>query len=166
MPTAISNASPLIHLAKVGHLSLLRAFHQQVWVPPAVWREVVERGQGHPETPLVVQAFQEGWLQQKVVQDERLASLLRIHLDEGEAEAIALALQTQAEVVLLDDSEARRVARQLNLRVTGVVGILIRAKREGKIASLRVERERLRTEAHFWVADHVIQSALHTVGEQ
>lgn len=84
MPKAVSNASPLIHLGRIGHLDLLREFHEQVWIPTAVWREVFERGQGRPEIPVIEQAYQAGWLQQKVVSDTTLVSLLRMQLDVGE----------------------------------------------------------------------------------
>ena len=165
MPRVVSNASPLIHLAKIGRLNLLQEFHQQVLVPPAVWREVVELGQTYPETPLIEHGFQQGWLQQKSVSDSRLVSLLKLQLDEGESEAITLAIQERAEVVLLDDSLARLVARRLGLQVTGVVGVLIRAKREAKIISLRQELERLRYEGGFWLSEHLVQRALQAVGE-
>ncbi len=165
MPRVVSNASPIIHLAKMGHLHLLQEFHQQVLVPPAVWREVVERGQTYPETPLIERAFQEGWLQQKSVSDSHMVSLLKLQLDEGESEAIVLAIQERAKVVLLDDSLARMVARQLSLQVTGVVGVLIRAKREAKIVSLKQELERLRNEGGFWLSEHLVQRALQAVGE-
>jgi predicted nucleic acid-binding protein len=95
MPSAVSNASPLVHLAKIGRLHLLQEFHQQVLVPQAVWREVIEQGQDYPETPLIERAFQEGWLQVRVAFVERLVSLLKLQLDEGESGAIALALQEQ-----------------------------------------------------------------------
>ncbi|MEJ5384508.1 MAG: DUF3368 domain-containing protein [Fimbriimonadales bacterium] len=165
MPRAVSNASPLIHLAKIGRLHLLREFHAQVLAPPAVWREVVERGQAYPETPIIERAFRDGWLQQKSISDSVLVSLLKLQLDEGEAEAIALALQERTEVVLLDDSQARLMARRLNLQVTGVVGILIRAKREAKIVSLKQEIDRLREQGGFWLAERVVQRALQAVGE-
>ncbi|BCW95585.1 MAG: hypothetical protein KatS3mg018_1067 [Fimbriimonadales bacterium] len=91
--------------------------------------------------------------------------MLKLQLDEGEAEAIALALQERTEVVLLDDSQARLMARRLNLQVTGVVGILIRAKREAKIVSLKQEIDRLREQGGFWLAERVVQRALQAVGE-
>jgi predicted nucleic acid-binding protein len=84
---------------------------------------VIEQGQGYPETPLIERAVQDGWLQQKPLQDENLASLLKLYLGAGEAEAIALAVQEQPDVLLLDDSEARLVARQMNLRVRSDLGI-------------------------------------------
>jgi len=145
---------------------LLREFHREVLIPPAVLREVIEQGQGYPETPLIERAVQDGWLQQKPLQDENLASLLKLYLGAGEAEAIALAVQEQPDVLLLDDSEARLVARQMNLRVTGVVGVLIRAKQEKKIPSLKEALERLRSEAGFWLADHFVQRVLQVVGEE
>jgi predicted nucleic acid-binding protein len=94
-----------------------------------------------------------------------MVSLLKLQLDEGESEAIVLAIQERAEVVLLDDSLARMVARQLSLQVTGVVGVLIRAKREAKIVSLKQELERLRNEGGFWLSEHLVQRALQAVGE-
>jgi hypothetical protein len=86
-------------------------------------------------------------------------------LDEGEAEAIALAREEQAPVVLLDEKDARQVARRLNLRVLGTVGLLIWAKRVGAIASLREQLDTLRTLGRFRLSQAVYDEALRIVGE-
>ena len=99
----------------------------------------------------VLEARKTGWLQVKEVKDQPLVQALRRDLDQGEAEAIALALQSKAEWTLLDERDARRVAKQLGLRVTGVLGILLRARREGRLSSLQAAMEQLREKAGFHI---------------
>lgn len=64
-----------------------------------------------------------------------------------------MALETEHDIILLDESEARRIAGSYNLNVTGVIGLLIRAKRDGHISSLEDEMARLRDEGHFWIRE-------------
>ncbi len=132
MPTAVSNASPLIHLAAIDRFELLRYFYEEVWIAPAVWREVVLEGQGRPGSVEVAKAADQGWLRVVAPSDDKLSRLLRRDLDDGEAETIALAVENLPGAVLLDESEGRRIADIYSLNKTGVVGLLIRAKREGR----------------------------------
>ncbi|MCD6334733.1 MAG: DUF3368 domain-containing protein [Candidatus Latescibacteria bacterium] len=78
---------------------------------------------------------------------------------------IALAVGQQADLVLLDESEARRIAERFGLIKTGVIGILIRAKRESKIQSLQAELDKLWHQAGFWMEEGLYHQALRTVGE-
>jgi len=80
---------------------------------------------------------------------------LRKDLHEGESETIAIAVENDPEIVFLDESEARRIARVYRLNITGVVGILIRAKREDMIPSLQEDLDRLRDEAGLWIGEDV-----------
>jgi uncharacterized protein len=165
MPGAISDSSTLIHLARVGHLGLLREFYGQVTVPPAVWREVVEEGEGRPGAREVEEAQRSGWLSVVAPANTSLLRLLDREINEGEAEVIALALEQAPEVILLDESDARRVAEVYGVPKTGVVGLLIRARIAGKISSLRSELDRLRRDAGFWITDDLQRQALEAVGE-
>jgi uncharacterized protein len=81
-------------------------------------------------------------------------------LDKGESEAIALALQAQAEWALLDEKEGRRVAKSLGLRVTGVLGILIRARKMGKLEHLQKLLEDLREKAGFHIRADLLNKVL------
>lgn len=85
-------------------------------------------------------------------------------LDTGEAEAIQLAQTLHADLLLIAEAAGRRVAVQLGLKVTGVVGVLIEARRRGEILHLRSQLERLRA-AGFWLGDPLIESALRLAGE-
>lgn len=91
--------------------------------------------------------------------------VLQNTLDNGESEAIALAVQQSANRLLLDEREARRIAKELRLNITGVLGILVRAQREGDISSLREMMDALRQNAGFFIADTLWNTILREVGE-
>lgn len=96
----ISNASVFIGLSSIGMLLLLRErFPERILVPEAVWGEVVDEGAERPGAREVSAA---NWIKVQKVKDKRMVGLLRAELDEGEAEAIALAHEVGADVVLLD----------------------------------------------------------------
>ena len=163
---AVSNSSPLIHLSAISRLHLLRHFHETVLIPPAVWREVVEEGKGRPGAAEVEKARHEGWLTVIPPVDQFLVRALSADLDQGEAEAIVLALEQSPVVLLLDERRARLRARTYSLRLTGVIGILIRARRTGLIPSLRVALQELTEKSGFWIHKTVFDAALKAVGEK
>ncbi|MFQ4137648.1 DUF3368 domain-containing protein [Nodosilinea sp. PGN35] len=86
-------------------------------------------------------------------------------LDIGEAEAIALAVEVQATQVLIDERRGRLVASRLNLRYTGLLGILAEAKGQGLIAEVKPLLDALINEAGFWVAEPLYTSVLRLVNE-
>jgi len=166
MQKAISDSSTLIHLAGIGRLELLKEFYGKVLITPAVWKEVVEEGTGRPGAREVKEAYSSGWIEVIAIGNESAVRLLERELHKGEAEAIALAIERHPEVIFLDELEARRVANVYGLRKTGVIGILIRAKLEGKVASLREELDKLRNDAGFWIGDEIYRRALKAVSEE
>lgn len=97
----------------------------------------------------------------------RIKILLRLNaeIDRGEAEVIALALEQKASLVLLDDSDAREKARIYQLEITGIIGILLRAKYCGKIASLAKTLEALQNSG-FWMHDRLIHRVLLEADEK
>jgi predicted nucleic acid-binding protein len=165
MRVAASDSSALIHLAAIVRLGLLCEFYDEVIVPPAVWREVVELGAQRTGVKEVRQAAAEGWLQIKSPTSTATLAFLRGQLDAGEAEAIALALEQSPEILLLDEEFGRSIARQFGLKITGTVGILIRAKLTGRIPSLRQELDQLRGPGRCYLSESLYQTALKETGE-
>jgi predicted nucleic acid-binding protein len=86
-------------------------------------------------------------------------------LDEGEAEAIALAVERPGCALLLDESRGRRVAERFGLDVVGTLGVLVRAKRAGLVPAVRPLVAALREAHGFRVAAEVVASALREAGE-
>lgn len=82
--------------------------------------------------------------------DKNIVTVLQAELDNGESEAIALALEKSADLILLDDAEAREKARLYHFKITGTLGILLRAKKEGKLQSFGDIIEQLLATG-FWV---------------
>lgn len=160
---AVTNSSILIALSTIGQLSLLhQRFPDGVFLPQAVWREVVETGKGQPGAQDVASA---SLLTIRQVTNTSIISLLRIELDEGEAEAIALFAENPVDAILLDEKNARRVARQMGLPVLGTAGILIWAKQQGLIITLKEQLDALQNQGEFRLSQSLYQEALNRVGE-
>jgi len=159
---AVTNSSVLIALSTIGQLSLLhQRFPEGLLLPQAVWREVVETGADIPGSREVASA---SWLTRRAITNNALATLLRLELDEGEAEAISLYLEEPVEAILLDEKNARKVARRMGLPVLGTLGILIWAKKNGSIPILREQLDALRL-GKFRLSQLIYQEALNQVGE-
>lgn len=158
----IANSSVLIALSSIGQLTLLsQRFPEGILIPPAIWQEVVTSGMGRAGATEVKSA---SWLLVREVKESGLLTLLRTQLDSGEAEAIAV--QETADVILLDEKAARKTAVTLGLAVLGTVGVLIWAKHQGFIESLRPQLDRLQTRGHFRISQTVYQQALQRAGER
>ena len=104
-----SNTSPISNLAIIGRLNLLRTQLHEIWIPGAVESELNQLPHA-AALKEVQQAFQDGWIKPRKLQDDKVARLLKSTLDPGAAEAIALALEISADVVLLDEREGRAAA--------------------------------------------------------
>ncbi len=105
------------------------------------------------------------WVRVKSASNRPLVDALRLDLDFGEAESIALALELKADLVLLDEQAGRYAAQHFSLRVMGVVGLLVRAKKLGLIAEVRSHLDALRQQAGFYLHEAVYQHALQLAGE-
>lgn len=162
MPIVISNASQIINLAIIGRLNLLKTIWGKIYVPEAVWKEVVIDGEDKAEVAEIKKA---DWISVEKVEDRNLTLLLMQNLDKGEAEAIALAIEKNADIILLDETDAREVADIYRIEKTGVLGILLLAKLKNEIPNLKQEIEKLKTMADFWLKESLIQNVLREAGE-
>jgi hypothetical protein len=130
----IVDTGPLIGLARIDRLELIRQLWNRVIVPPTVWREAVVEVPEAPGAPRIRAAA--NWIE-IVESDEDLLAPIALLLDQGEAEALALAVGNRNATVLLDDLRARKLAKRLSLHVTGTVGLILLAKKRGLIENVR-----------------------------
>ena len=105
------------------------------------------------------------WIQTRQVTNNSIVEVLRNELDLGETEAIALALELEAEQVPIDERLGRIVAARLNLRYTGILGILVEAKSQGLIPLVKPLLDDLINQAGFWIAEPLYNSVLELVSE-
>jgi predicted nucleic acid-binding protein len=148
VPDVVSDTSPLQYLHQLDLLDVLPAFYRVVVVPAAVAAELDEGRVAGVSLPDVRTL---SWARVAAGIDDPVVRLL-VDLGSGEREALALAVARPGSLVLLDDLLARRYARVLGLRFTGTLGILLRAKREGRVPSVarlvdRLEELRFRLDA-------------------
>ncbi len=157
--SAIVNASPLIFLARSGHLALLKAFADEVWVPEPVAEEILRRGQ-HDITAKAIE--ETNWLISKPVGDIP-AAILDWRLGAGESAVLALAIEHQLEAII-DDLAGRKCAARLGIPVRGTLGIVLAAKKRGVIHQARpVIEEMMKT--GLYLSKKVLDKALERVGE-
>lgn len=160
----VSNTSPLSALAIIGRLGLLRAQFGTIRIPRAVWTELsrLEHASGKQA---LEQARSEGWIEVHETANHPIIGILSTTLDAGESEAIAMSLEWPADLLVMDESSGRAMARNLKIRITGTLGVLLKAKRDGEIPSLESEMDRLVREAGFFVSDRVRNAFLEAAGE-
>lgn len=157
----ICNTSPLILLAKIRRLDLLDQLYDKVSIPSSVLKEV--EAKPGKETELIQSLLQRQKFQLRQA-TKRTLEELPPGLGAGEREAIALALETRANLVALDDQQGRHIARERGLSVTGTIGILIEARQKGMIPSVRCELDRL-IEVGMWVHEVFYHRIIQEFGE-
>jgi predicted nucleic acid-binding protein len=150
----VSDTSPLTALLTVGEENLLRKLFAEVVIPIAVRDELLR---SHPVLP--------EWLRVEAVKNVAEASRLSGVLDAGEAEAIELAKELQADLLLIDERKGRRVAVEEGVAVIGLLGVLLLAKRTQLIPSAAKLLLRLEVEAGVYLSADIKNQALKTVGE-
>jgi predicted nucleic acid-binding protein len=159
--TVVCNATPLINFAVINRLDVLQATFGQIIIPQAVYDET--SGSGFPGSQLVLQAIASGWLQVRLV--STIAIAIPPELDDGEREAITLALETGEQQILLDEREARQIARSLGLQVIGTLGILLLAKNQQIIPQVQPLLDAMIDTAQYWVSATLYQQVLQQAGE-
>lgn len=158
----VINTGPVIALvAATDSLAWLAKLYRDVWMPQAVYDELCASDSSTPEAALVDGA---GHIIHRVPPSGELPPSLAHQIDQGEAWVIQTALMRNVTTVAIDEKAGRRVARLHGLKVTGSLGILIRAKKEGAIDNLEDAILRMRSRG-IWLSDELTRQALSEVGE-
>ena len=158
----VSDATPLIALAKINHLALLADLFGSVVIPQSVHDEVVTNAPNRPGAAEIAKA---DWIHVQSPADQTKVAYLRIDLDPGEAEALVLAEELSADWTLLDETKARLAAELIGLRYIGTIGLLLTAKQKGKIMALRPLLDELCAKK-FYLSKSVCRAVLKQAGER
>ena len=161
----VADAGPLIGLARIDRLGLLRALYGTVAIPQSVLSEL-RSDSDRPGSRALKAALAEGAIEPRHPGsgcENELARLSRV-LDAGEASAILLAEQLQARFLLIDERRGRQVARARGLPVVGVAGVLLAARRTGRLDSVGAALNALSHE-QYRLSDALVQEVLRLAGE-
>jgi uncharacterized protein len=156
----VSDTSPILSLALIGQLDLLRDLYGTIVIPEAVRAEIISTDQGGAR-----EVAQADWIITRPIDPDVILKLLLREVDWGEAEAIGLALQLKADVLLIDEHKARQLAAYLELGVVGLLDVLQEAKQRHLIISVKPILDDLIVRARFRVSHKLYQRTLLTAGE-
>ncbi len=157
----VSDTSPILNLARIGCLDLLHTLYHRIFIPPAVYAELSVEGFELPDAIQIADA----WVTVETPMNRAFVAELHLKLDQGEAEAIALAIERRADLILIDERRGRSIASQHGLSAMGLLGVLLEAKNAGALESVRTTLDRLIQEARFWIGDDLYRHVLKQAGE-
>ncbi len=155
----VSNTSPLSNLIQIGQVELLHSLYQEIIIPSSVASEL-SRIRNHQRILKKTK-----WIKVEQVKDVTSVERLFSILDYGEAEAIVLAEEHGADLLLIDELAGRKIARIQGIKYTGALGILLKAKKTGLIPEVRSCLEQLRSDAGFWIRPSLYEEVLRIAGE-
>jgi len=158
----ISDTSPISNLLRIRQLALLQNLYGRVMVPPIVYAEI----RALETFGIDISGLSDAdWMIVQPVRDQAFVASLQTELDPGEAEAIALSIELQANRLLIDERLGRQVAQRLGLKVTGLLGVLVAAKQDNLITELKPMLDELITKAKFRVHPDLYRQILQDANE-
>lgn len=146
----IVDTSCLIVLSKIGEVDLLNKAYKNVITTPEVAEEFSDE--------------QPGWVKIVPTADKLRQQIIELQVDRGEASVMTLALEKPNSTVIIDDLKARKAAERLDLKITGTVGVIIKAKKRNIISSVKPYLKRIR-QTDFYISDEIEKSAIEKAGE-
>jgi predicted nucleic acid-binding protein len=161
---AISNAGPLIALAKLGQLGLLLKLFDEIVIPREVYNEVVTKGLllGAPDAESVDYLIRQGHIFVKDVTLPTPVPEWAKPIDMGEAQVLLLALNQSADWVVVDSAHARKAARGLGLPLKGTIGLLLEALRKCHLSLQEFELliHTIKSSPSLWISASICDKAL------
>ncbi len=158
----ISDTGPLIALARIQQLGILKELYGQIYITSSTRTELLVKGKGNYGYEELRKA---DWIVVREIKDILAVRVLELELDSGEAETIILAKEVKADLVLMDESIGRAIAHALGIKVKGTVGLLLIAKQKGLMVTIKPLLNALR-EKNVWIGDDVYKEALRLAGEK
>lgn len=156
----VSDTSAITNLYQIRMLILIKQMYGKIIIPQAVYEEL---GEFSNQKQMVDAA---DWIKVRGIKNVKLVKELRETLDQGEAEAIVLALETRSELLVIDELKGRIVAREYGLKIIGILGVLINAKKRGLIPNVKIYMDQLISVVGFHISKRLYIKVLQNVGEK
>ena len=158
----VSDTSPVSNLILIGRLDILQRMFSEVVVPPAVDKEIRALEQLGKD----IREYRNAkWIKILTPSDLQKVNRLRNRLDKGEAQAIALALEINCHLLLMDERIGTSIARDEGLKTVGLVGVLIKAKQQQIVNDVKPILTELKDNAGFWLGRDLENKILEELGE-
>ena len=161
MRRVIVNSTPLLVLGNIGRLDILRSLYERIIIPKAVYNEIMEKNDSASHAVRSASS----WIIVETIKNPSEYALYHARLHSGEVETIILAQQSPfADLIVLDDNAARKTAEFLGLKVTGTIGILLKAKQTGIITQVKPILNDIMKNG-FYISNHLLNMILESAGE-
>jgi predicted nucleic acid-binding protein len=163
----VADTSPILNLAAIGRIDLLRSLYEALVIPPAVEHELAALARRH-ERFASVSSLPSFVRVEPLPEKQNVRALLaelRLQLHPGEAEALVLAEALPADLLLVDELHARQVARRRGMPTLGLLGVLVAGKRCGLLSAITPLLDQLQDEAGFWVGAELRAHVLSSMDE-
>ncbi len=157
----IINSTPIIALASIDKISLLNELYGKVFIPEAVHNEISAKSGS--KAHLAIEKFQD-WVIIKSIQNMEAKRFFKVQLHDGEVEVMILGRELEADMLIIDDYLAREYAKYLGFKVTGTLGLLLKAKENGIIECVKPLVNNL-VDNGIYIDDKLYQSILEIAGE-
>jgi predicted nucleic acid-binding protein len=161
MPRIVVNTTPLISLCYLDKLDLLKLLYENVSIAQAVYDEIAAK----PDSIANVQInAAQKWINVVKIKNEMAKVFYKSQLHDGEVETMILSKELNADLLIIDDKNAKKHAKYLGLNVTGTLGVLLKAKKLGYITSIQPLIDKLLTK-NIYIGNSIIQFCLKEAGE-
>ena len=159
----ISDTTAITYLSKIQAIDLLKALFKEIYIPQAVFNELTRHGDHIPGS-IEVKTFP--WIKtEKVKNVSQILSKFKKELDPGETEAIALAIEKNANLLIIDESDGRREAERHGIKITGMLGILLKAKEKNIICNVKPFLDKIKFSTNFNMTFELYNAILEIAGE-
>lgn len=162
MHKVIVNTTPLIALCHVGHLDILKKLYGEISIPSAVYLELSEKEKSICKKEVDASL---DWIHVEKIENQMAKSMFKTQLHDGEVEVMILAKEKNADIVIIDDANAKKHAKYLKLSVTGTLGVLIKAKRQGYIRELKPVIQEM-IDKNIYISEKLMRLCLEQVDEK
>ncbi len=160
----VSDTTAISNLYLIDKLWLLEKLYKEVIIPNSVYQELKSLKKNVDGRDIQFEITT--WIKIGEVRQKDLVTVLLLSLDRGEAEAIVLAKEMNADLLIIDELKGRKYAKQLNITVIGLAGILLMAKQKQLIISVRLILNELKDKAGFWISNRLFDTILELANEK